>query len=204
MTRILVWDDQNNGDLFDYICEVKMLEKLLDIFGTTRDKEIVNAILGFFTIMLSNLSRQPSLNYILSHGVVTCLTMTKFGNMNNEIADYYINFLKVLSRKITSSNLHIFYHERYPTFPILTQTTRFFNHPESLVRTTCRNIILSFAKLKNPLIDKFMTNFPFVTYYVHESNFLKEYWVIIDKILRNKEDNQYELAHLDSLFQDHE
>lgn len=88
-----------------------MLEKLLDIFGTTRDKEIVNAILGFFTIMLSNLSRQPSLNYILSHGVVTCLTMTKFGNMNNEIADYYINFLKVLSRKITSSNLHIFYHE---------------------------------------------------------------------------------------------
>ena len=36
-----------------------------------------------------------------------------------------------------------------------------------------------------------MTNFPFVTYYVHESNFLKEYWIIIDKILKDKEDNQY-------------
>jgi hypothetical protein len=99
-----------------YVCEVKMLEKLLDIFGSTRNKEVVNAILGFFTILLSNLNRQPSLNYILSHGVTTCLTMTKFGNMNNEIADYYINFLKVLSRKITSSNLHIFYHE-VPSHP---------------------------------------------------------------------------------------
>jgi hypothetical protein len=94
--------------------------------------------------------------------------------------------------------------QRYSTFLILSQTIRFFNHPESLVRTTCRNIILTFAKLKNPLVDKFMTNFPFVTYYVDERNFLKEYWVIIDKILRDKEDNQYELAHLENLFQDNE
>ena len=88
-----------------------MLETLLEIFGSARDKEIVNAILDFFTILLSNLNRKPSLNYILSHGVTGCLTMAKFGNMNNEIADYYINFLKVLSRKITTSNLHLFFNE---------------------------------------------------------------------------------------------
>ena len=60
-----------------------MLETLLEIFGAARDKEIVNSILGFFTTMLSNLNRQPSVNYILSHGVIGCLTMAKFGNMNN-------------------------------------------------------------------------------------------------------------------------
>lgn len=84
---------------------------MLDIFGSTRDKEVVNAILSFITILLSNLSRQPSLNYLLSHPVMGCLTLTKFGNMNNEIADYYINFLKVLSRKITAHNLHLFFNE---------------------------------------------------------------------------------------------
>jgi protein CLEC16A len=98
--------------------------------------------------LLTNLNRKPSINYILSHGVIACLTMAKFGNMNNEIADYYINFLKVLSRKINKVNLDLFYNERYPTFPILSQTIRFFNHPESLVRTTSRNIILTIAKLK--------------------------------------------------------
>jgi hypothetical protein len=49
-----------------------------------------------------------------------------------------------------------------------------------------------------------MTSFPFVTYYVHECNFIKEYWLITDKIIRNKEDNQYELAHLEHIMQDHE
>jgi predicted transcriptional regulator len=91
-----------------------MLEMLLDMFGSARDKEVVNAILGFFTILLSNLTRQPSLNYLLSHGVTSCLTMAKFGNMNNEIADYYINFLKVLSRKITTHNLQLFFNEVPP------------------------------------------------------------------------------------------
>lgn len=62
----------------------------------------MNAILGFFTLMLSNLNKQQSVNYFLSHPVITCLSLSKFGNMNNEIADYYINFLKVLSRKITN------------------------------------------------------------------------------------------------------
>lgn len=49
-----------------------------------------------------------------------------------------------------------------------------------------------------------MANFPFATYYIHESNFLKEYWAIADRIIRDKEDNFYELAHLEQLFQDHE
>lgn len=49
-----------------------------------------------------------------------------------------------------------------------------------------------------------MANFPFATYYIHESNFLKEYWSIADRIIRDKEDNFYELAHLEQLFQDHE
>lgn len=48
-----------------------------------------------------------------------------------------------------------------------------------------------------------MTNFPFCAYYIHESNFLKEYWVISDQIIRDKEENAYELAHLEQLFQDH-
>lgn len=87
-----------------------MLETLLEIFGSTRDREVVNAILSFFTILLSNLTRQPSVNFLLSHSVMGCLTLTKFGNMNNEIADYYINFLKVLSRKITAQNLHLFFN----------------------------------------------------------------------------------------------
>jgi len=59
---------------------------------------------------LSNLARQPTLNYLLSHPCIAGLQLTKFGNMNNEVADYYINFLKVLSRKMTVQNLNLFFN----------------------------------------------------------------------------------------------
>ena len=49
-----------------------------------------------------------------------------------------------------------------------------------------------------------MSGFPFVSYYIHECNFIKEYWNIIDNILHTKSEDNYEIAHLDSIIQDHE
>lgn len=49
-----------------------------------------------------------------------------------------------------------------------------------------------------------MSGFPFVCYYIHECNFIKEYWTIIDAILHSQEDNKYELDNLDVLVQDHQ
>lgn len=181
-----------------------MFDVLTEIFSRSKQKDIINAILGFFTMLLTNLSRQPSLNFLISHPSLANLQLTKFGNMNNEVADYYINFLKVLSRKITTNNLQVFFNKRYSSFPILSQTIRFFNHPENLVRTTCRNILLTIAKLKDSRVDSFMSGFPFVCYFIHQCNFLKEYWAIIDNIIHSEGDNDYELEHLDTLIQDHE
>ena len=83
------------------------------------------------------------------------------------------------------------------------QTTRFYNHPEGLVRTTCRNIILTCIKLQDPKITKFTGGFPFCTYFIHECNFIKEYWHIIDNIIELDGDKQFELQNLESIMQDH-
>jgi len=87
-----------------------MLDSLLEIFSKSRDKDVINSVIGFFTTLLTNLGKQPAVNYLLSHPCIASLMLTKFGNMNNEVADYYINFLKVLSRKVTGQNLHIFFN----------------------------------------------------------------------------------------------
>jgi len=39
------------------------------------------------------------------------MEMTKFGTMANELAEYYINFLKGLSRKIDANTIHIFFNK---------------------------------------------------------------------------------------------
>jgi len=81
------------------------------MFGRCRDKEIINHILGFFTTLLTNFSRQPSINYLLSHSSIAGLQLTKFGNMGHEVADYYINFIKVLARKVSMANLYLFFNK---------------------------------------------------------------------------------------------
>ncbi len=58
---------------------IKEAEKVVK----SKEKEVINGILGFFTILLTNLARQPSVNYLLSHSSLANLQLIKFGNMGN-------------------------------------------------------------------------------------------------------------------------
>jgi len=46
------------------------------------------------------------------------MELTKFGTMANELAEYYINFLKGLSRKIDINTIHIFFNKVHFTLLI--------------------------------------------------------------------------------------
>jgi hypothetical protein len=57
----------------------------------------------------------------------------------------------------------------------------------------------------------YLTSFPFCVYYIHESNFIREYWKIIDMILEPEggeesiyENQRYEIENLDEIISDHE
>lgn len=84
---------------------------LLEVFSKSKDKDIINGIIGFYNMLLTNLSKQQTINYLLSHPCIITMQLTKFGNMGNEIAEYYINFLKGISRKITVNTVHIFFNK---------------------------------------------------------------------------------------------
>ena len=60
--------------------------------------------------------------------------------------------------------------------PIAWQTIRFTHHPESLIRNTSRNIILTILKLKDQSVVNYLTSFPFVIFYSHFSSFIRSYW----------------------------
>ena len=79
-----------------------------------------------------------------------------------------------------------------PNHPLLAQSMRFYNHPESLVRNTSRSILLTIAKYSHSPTNNYLLSFPFSIYYVHLAAFLKEYFVAIDGIWRpTVEDNRY-------------
>ena len=72
---------------------------------------MVNLVLDFFTKLLSNFKTPHSVNYLISHNVTAALLVSRFGNMGNEVADFYINFLKVLSRRLTKDNISLFFNK---------------------------------------------------------------------------------------------
>lgn len=66
--------------------------------------------------------------------------------------------------------------KRHSQFPLAWQAIRFYNHPESMIRTTCRNIVLSLLKLRESHVASYLSSFPFVVFYSHLACFLREHW----------------------------
>lgn len=81
---------------------------LLEVFSKAREKEIVIGVIGFFNMLWTNLTRKETINCLLSHPCILSLQNIKFVALDNEIAEYYINFLKGLSRKLDTNSFHLF------------------------------------------------------------------------------------------------
>lgn len=63
-------------------------------------------------------------------------------------------------------------------FPLLWQAIRFYNHPDKLIRTTVRSIVLEVAKsthwpnkVKAFTVQAYLNNFPFAVFYAYEALF---------------------------------
>jgi protein CLEC16A len=72
---------------------------------------------------------------------------------DEDIVDYYINFIKSLTMKIDAGQFKLYFNlviikissifKKYSYFPLIWQANKFYNHKDNLVSTTARNIILT-------------------------------------------------------------
>ena len=59
---------------------------------------------------------------------------------------YYISFIKTLSFKLNPNTIHFFFNEQTAEFPLYSESLRFFNHSESMVRIAVRTLTLNVFK----------------------------------------------------------
>lgn len=71
---------------------------------------------------------------------------------DDELVDYYVNFLKTLTLKIAAlpDAIDFFFNPNVKIFPLFEQAVQFFNHKETLVRTSIRTIALTLLSIDNP------------------------------------------------------
>ncbi|KJH50836.1 hypothetical protein DICVIV_02986 [Dictyocaulus viviparus] len=155
IAEILIWGDQNDSSVFDLFLERQMLSYFLQIMK--QDGGSLNVqLLQTLNILFENIRHETSLYFLLSNNHVNSIITHNFDFANEEIMAYYISFLKTLSFKLNPSTIHFFFNEATDEFPLLTESLKFFDSTETMVRIAVRNIVLNIVRVDDAAMLRFV------------------------------------------------
>lgn len=136
-------------------------------------REISIQIIQSFSILILNITSQTMIYFIFSNNFLNQIISRNYEKFDDEFIAYYINFIKSLSLKIDSTTIQFFFHKQYNSFPLMESSLKFYNHPDSMIRTTFRNIFLTFIKciwiidilVKYEPIYEYLSSLPTISYF---------------------------------------
>ncbi|CAD8190000.1 unnamed protein product [Paramecium octaurelia] len=177
LSELAILGDQKESDLFDQFIEVKIIEEFVRILKSTKDTNIVNTILHQISMLITNIGK--NIVVLLSLPQLNEFIIYNYDLTNDETQDYYINFIKILSNKVTRDNINLFFNQRYAQFPLLLYSQNFFNAKDNLTRTYTRHILLSIlqivqnSQMENELLQ-YLQCYPFLQVLANHIAFMKE------------------------------
>ena len=143
------------------------------IFLSNNDsRDISIQIIQSFSILILNITSQTTIYFIFSNNFLNQIISRNYEKYDDEFVAYYINFIKSLSLKIDSTSVQFFFHKQYNSFPLMESALKFYNHPDSMIKTTVRNIFLTFIKctiiinlVKYEPIYDYLSSLPSISYF---------------------------------------
>eukprot|EP01087_Luapelamoeba_hula_P018692 TRINITY_DN606_c1_g1_i1.p1 TRINITY_DN606_c1_g1~~TRINITY_DN606_c1_g1_i1.p1 ORF type:complete len:1504 (+),score=363.67 TRINITY_DN606_c1_g1_i1:186-4697(+) len=175
IAEVMIWGDQHNANFFDWFLENNILAFFLNILQQKAGQKVKIQLLQTLSILVTGIKSETSLYYLLSNNHINDLIIHKFDFSDEEVLAYYISFLKSLSLKLNDKTLQFFFNEMDNDFPLYTEAIKFFNHPEYMVRTAVRNLVLNVLKVENDALRRFILDKTAAPYF---SNMV---WFISDK-----------------------
>ncbi|CAD8181757.1 unnamed protein product [Paramecium octaurelia] len=191
----VMWGDKNNDTFFDYFCDQKTMSLYLDLVHTGQ-REVVVAVIKAITMLLQNIQRPVSINYILSHSALNGIIIADYNFRDDEIIAYYINLLKCVSIRIDEQSLQLFYNLKFSTFPMLMKAICFYKHKENLIRTSVRNIVLGITKINLPQLRRYVRSFPFTLFYVQFSCYMRDALFYIGGLIQEGRQESHKIIKL--------
>ena len=150
VVELLVWADKNDQRIVDFFIENNLLQHFTLLLERSAQRESRResciTLIKLFSFLLINVKSPELTNFVYSHRVFNNFIKFPFNAFDEEIVVFYVNFLKSVAQKFEAFPLQIFYNRRHLDFPLYTQVTKFFAHPDSLVRATTFNTLLTLLK----------------------------------------------------------
>lgn len=117
--------------------------------------EIQAQILQTISIVIQSVSRQQSLLCLFSSNHINDILSFDFTFEHDEMLAYFISAVKSIALKLDEGLLQLFFDPIKGSFPLYTAVTRFFDHPETMVRIAMRNVTLTIYALGDSEVLRF-------------------------------------------------
>ncbi|KNC49222.1 uncharacterized protein AMSG_05210 [Thecamonas trahens ATCC 50062] len=165
VAELVIWGDQNDGAIFDAFMEVGMLDALFRILKQNPPHVVVVQGLQTLSILLSQITAQTSIYFILSNNRINNIITHAFDSSNEEILAYYVTFLKTLALKLDNTTIQFFFNVEERTFPLYTEAIRYYNHSESMIAAAVRTLTLQVFRIPNAALRTFLVSPPVAPYF---------------------------------------
>jgi protein CLEC16A len=74
-------------------------------------KDVVMKIISTMASFITNMSKAIHVNYILSHATLNSFIEYEYDFSDEEIVDYYVNFLKSLTLRMDRVNIKLYFNQ---------------------------------------------------------------------------------------------
>ena len=169
---------------FGLFCEYQMIEKII-LLTKYHDKNINIIIIKNLGLLIPSLQDKKILFYFFSHDYMNQIILnisSTIEEQDNDFLSYYINFLKTIANKLTTSTLSLFFHRENNNFPLLDEASGFFNCQDVMIKNTSRNIFLSIIKLNYEPMIQYICDLPRITDLLLFVDNIKSYIMLITDI----------------------
>jgi len=188
ITEHLISGDRNDSRIFELFGSLNFIYDIVTLMSK-KNKDINIQIIKFFSVLFTNLSDKHINYFIFNCDFINQQINALNESINPDYLYYYISFVKSLILKINTRTIEYFYHGRSYSFPLLGNCLKFYNHPDSMISNTARNIFLVILKIKHPPCIEYICNLPMLTYFVFLSCRLRdEIRTLNKKIIKKKEE----------------
>ena len=189
ITEHLISGDRNDSRIFELFGSLNFIYDIV-LLMNKKNKDINTQIIKFFSILFTNLSDKHINYFIFNCDFINQHIYSLNESINPDYLYYYISFVKSLILKINTRTIEYFYHARTYSFPLLCNCLKFYNHPDSMISNTARNIFLVILKIKHqPCID-YICTLPMLTYFIFLSCRLRdEIRTLNKKLIKRQEED---------------
>ena len=186
ITESIINGNKNDPEIFEHFSKLNFISDIITLMR--RNNKIVNIqIIKFFSVIMTNINDNYLHYFLYNCDFINQQIFESSEKIDGEYLYYYINFVKSLILKINLKTIGFFFHVQTYSFPLLNNCLKFYNHPDTMISNTIRNIILCIMKIKHKDSIDYMCSMPMISYFIFISCRLRdEIKTLNKKLQRNK------------------